>query len=199
MPLLLAVPENGPKTITELINKARANPGALSYAAPTPNSASHIAGEMFSQITGGKMLMVPYKGTAPAVLDLAAGRVSMMMDTHLGLLPLVQANKVRILGVASERPSDAFPHLEPIGKLLPGFQFSAWFGILAPAGTRAEIVGLLNEALNSSLRDPVIREQLINRGFEPRPESIANWGKFIREENTRWGYFIRNNKINENK
>lgn len=198
MPLLFAVPANGKKTITEFINEARANPGTLSYAAPTPNSASHLASEIFSQITGGKILMVPYKGTAPAVLDLAAGRVSMMMDTHLGFLSLVQANKIRILGVASERPSAAFPDLEPIGKLLPGFQFSAWFGILAPAGTPSEIVGLINKALNSSLQNPEIRDQLIKRGFDPRPESVANWEKFIKEENTRWGDFIRKNKINEN-
>lgn len=198
MPLLLAVPTGGHKNVAELIAEARSNPGKLSYAAPTPNSASHLASEMLSQMTGGKFLMVPYKGTAPAAVDLAAGRVSMMLDTHLGLLPLAQAKKIRIIGVARERPSPAFPDLEPIGRQLPGFQFSAWFGILAPAGTPSEIVGVINKALNSSLQNPEIREQLIKRGFEPRPESIANWEKFIKDENTRWGDFIRKNKIGEN-
>lgn len=195
MPLLLAVPASGHTNLAELITEARTHPGKLSYAAPTPNSASHLASEMFSQMTGGKFLMVPYKGTAPAAVDLAAGRVSMMLDTHLGLLPLVQANKVRIIGIASERPSQVFPNLEPIGRQLPGFRFSAWFGVLAPAGTPADVLARLNDAFNRSLNDPAIRERLIARGFEPRPDTAAGWEKFLAQESSRWGEFIRKTRI----
>ncbi len=191
MPLLLAVPADGPNTVSELIADARAHPGKLSYAAPTPNSAAHLASETFSKMTGGKLLMVPYKGTAPAAVDLAAGRVSMMLDTHLGLLPLAQANKVKIIGVASERSSTAFPKIEPIGRQLPGFNFSAWFGILAPAGTPPEVLERLNGAFNRSLNDPIIRDKLISRGFEPQPETTVNWQRFIAQENLRWGELIR--------
>ncbi len=198
MPLLLAVPAGGHKDVAELIAEARTNPGRLSYAAPTPNSASHLASEMFSQMTGGKLLMVPYKGTAPAAVDLAAGRVSMMLDTHLGLAPLVQANKIRILGVASERPSLAFPSLAPIGRQLPGFEFSAWFGVLAPAGTPSDVLTRLNEAFNHSLRDPAIRDQLIARGFEPRPSTVREWQHFLTHESSRWGEFIRKTRIGAN-
>jgi len=191
MPLLLAVPATGHKDVTELIADARANPGKLSFAAPTPNSASHLASEMFSQMTGGNLLMVPYTGTAPATVDLAEGRVSMMLDTHLGLAPLVQAKKIRILGVASERSSLAFPELEPIGRQLPGFKSSAWFGVLAPAGTPSHILAKLNIAFNASLKDPAIRDRLIARGFEPRPSTILEWQNFLARENSRWGDLIR--------
>jgi len=195
MPLLLAVPTNGHKTVVDLIADARTRPGKLSYAAPTPNSASHLASETLSRMIGGNFLMVPYKGTTPAALDLAAGRVSMMFDTHLGLQPLIQANKIRIIGIASEQPSMAFPELEPIGRLLPGFQFSAWFGVLAPAGTPNHILARLNEAFNVSLTDPVIREKLMTRGFEPRSDSITGWQDFLKRENSRWGEFIRKSHL----
>lgn len=195
MPLLLAVPADGHKDAAELIADARAHPGKLSYAAPTPNSASHLASEMFSQMTGGKLLMVPYKGTAPAAVDLAAGRVSMMFDTHLGLLPLVQANKVKVIGVASQRPSLAFPGLDPIGRQLPGFQFSAWFGVLAPAGTPSEVLTRLNEAFNTSLKDPAIRERLITRGFEPAPDTVGAWQSFLGQESSRWRELIEKTGI----
>lgn len=195
MPLLLAVPTGGHKNVAELIAEARSNPGKLSYAAPTPNSASHLASEMLSQMTGGKFLMVPYKGTAPAAVDLAAGRVSMMLDTHLGLLPLAQAKKIRIIGVARERPSPAFPDLEPIGRQLPGFQFSAWFGVLAPAGTPTEVLTRLNNAFNFSLKDPMIREQLNGRGFEPMPGTIGAWQYFLLQESSRWRGFIQKTYI----
>lgn len=191
VPLLVAVPSTGEKSAAELIAEARKNPGKLTYGSSATGGASHLGGELFSQLTGGKLVMVPYKGGAAAATDLAAGRISMLLDSQLALAPLQQGNRIRFLGVASEKPSAVFPDLEPVGKLLPGFEATAWFGVLAPAGTPAAVVERLNVEINRLLEDPEISRQLISRGFEPQALSPAAWGGFMAQETRRWGELIR--------
>ena len=191
VPLLLAVPATGEKSAAELIADARKNPGTLSYGTSATGGASHLGGELFSQLTGGKLLMVPYKGGAAAAADLAAGRISMLLDTKLALAPLQQANRIRFLGVASEKRSAVFPELEPVGELLPGFEATAWYGIVAPAGTPAPVVEQLNAEINRALQDPAISKPLIDQGFEPRAVSSAAWGSFMGQETRRWGALIQ--------
>jgi tripartite-type tricarboxylate transporter receptor subunit TctC len=191
VPLLVAVPATGEKSAAELIAEARKNPGKLTYGSSATGGASHLGGELFSQLTGGKLVMVPYKGGAAAATDLAAGRISMLLDSQLALAPLQQGNRIRFLGVASEKPSAVFPDLEPVGKLLPGFEATAWFGVLAPAGTPAAVVERLNAEINRLLEDPEISRQLISRGFEPQALSPAAWGGFMAQETRRWGELIR--------
>lgn len=191
VPLLLAVPASAEKSAAELIAAARKNPGTLSYGTSATGGASHLGGELFSQLTGGKLLMVPYKGGAAAATDLAAGRISILLDSQLALAPLQQANRIRFLGIASEKRSAVFPELEPIGKLLPGFEATAWFGIVAPAGTPATVVERLNTEINRVLQDTEVSKQLISRGFEPQAVSSAAWGGFIDQETKRWGALIQ--------
>lgn len=192
VPLLLAVPAtSAATTASDLVAEARQNPAKLSYGSSATGGASHLGGELFSQLTGGKLLMVPYKGGAAAATDLAAGRISMLLDSQLALLPLQQANRIRFLGIASEKPSVVFPDLEPVGKLLPGFEATAWFGILAPAGTPAAAIERINGELNRLLQDPEINRQLISRGFEPQVMPAAAWGIFLAGETQRWGDLIR--------
>lgn len=192
VPLLLAVPAEGPaKTAAELVSLAKAKPGELSYGSAAVGGASHLGGELFSQLTGGKLLHVGYKGGAAAAIDLATGRISMLLDSQLPLLPHVQSGRVRILGVASESPSAVFPQYEPVGRVLPGFESTAWFGLVAPAGTPAPAVARLNAEINRLLADPEIRKQLMDRGFEPQAMSPAEWGAFMASETRRWGELIR--------
>jgi tripartite-type tricarboxylate transporter receptor subunit TctC len=192
VPLLLAVPADGPaKTASELVNLAKAKPGELSYGSAAVGGASHLGGELFSQLTGGKLLHVGYKGGAAAAIDLATGRISMLLDSQLPLLPHVQSGRVRILGVASESPSVVFPQYEPVGKVLPGFESTAWFGLVAPAGTPAPVVARLNAEVNKLLADPEIRKQLMDRGFEPHAMNPTEWGGFMAGETKRWGELIR--------
>ncbi len=192
VPLLMAVPaEGGARTASEFIALARSKPGELSYGSAAVGGASHLGGELFSQLTGGKLLHIGYKGGAAAALDLATGRISMVLDSALPLQPHVQAGRVRILGIASEEPSAVFPQYEPVGKLLPGFEATAWFGLVVPAGTPAAAFTLLNAEVNRLLADPDIRKQLIDRGFEPRALSPSEWGSFMAAENRRWGELIR--------
>ncbi len=191
VPLLLAVPAEGHRSVADLIADARANPGKLSYGSSATGGASHLGGELFSQLTGGRLLMVPYKGGAAAATDLAAGRITMLLDSQLALQGLQQGGRVRFLGVASEKPSAVFPDLEPVGRLLPGFEATAWFGVMAPAGTPAAVVERLNSEFNRALNDPEVSKQLLSRGFEPQALSAAAWASFIGSETSRWGELIK--------
>jgi tripartite-type tricarboxylate transporter receptor subunit TctC len=191
VPLLLAVPAAGPKSAADLIAEAKAHPGTLTYGSSATGGASHLGGELFSQLTGGRLTMIPYKGGAAAATDLAAGRVSMLLDSQLALQGLQQAGRIRYLGVASESPSAVFPDMQPIGRLLPGFEATAWFGLMAPAGTPAAVVERLNAEVNRALGDPEVRKALISRGFEPAPMSPVAWGNFLAQETQRWGALIR--------
>jgi tripartite-type tricarboxylate transporter receptor subunit TctC len=191
VPLLVAVPAEGHRNAAELIADARANPGKLSYGSSATGGASHLGGELFSQLTGGRLLMVPYKGGAAAATDLAAGRISMLLDSQLALQGVQQGGRVRFLGVASEKPSAVFPELEPVGRLLPGFEATAWFGVMAPAGTPAAVIERLNAEFNRALADPDVARQLLSRGFEPQPMTPAAWGGFMAQETIRWGELIK--------
>ena len=191
VPLLLAVPSDGPKSAAELIATAKAKPGTMTYGSSATGGASHLGGELFSQLTGGKLTLVGYKGGAAAATDLAAGRISMLLDSQLALNGLQQAGRIRYLGVASEKPSAAFPELPPIGRELPGFEATAWYGLMAPAGTPAAAIERLNAELNRVLADPDVRRQLLGGGFEPVPMSPTEWAGFIASETARWDELIR--------
>lgn len=195
VPLLLAVPVSGPKTAAELITEARTHPGKLSYGASATGGASHLGGELFSQLTGGDMLMIPYKGGGPAAMDLAAGRTSMLLDSQLALQGLQSTGRIRYLGIASQSPSAVFPDLEPIGRDLPGFEATAWFGVMAPAGTPPAVVEQLNAEINRVLDDPEVRRALLAGGFEPQTMTPAEWGRFLASETDRWGNLIRKANI----
>ena len=191
VPLLVAVPADGHRSAADLIADARANPGKLSYGSSATGGASHLGGELFSQLTGGRLLMVPYKGGAAAATDLAAGRISMLLDSQLALQGVQQSGRVRFLGVASEKPSAVFPDLEPVGRALPGFEATAWFGVMAPAGTPTAVTERLNAEINRALNDPEVARQLLSRGFEPQAMSPSAWGSFIAQETARWGELIK--------
>jgi len=192
VPLLVAVPADGPaKSAAEFVALAKARPGELTYGSSAVGGASHLGGELFSQLTGGRLVHVGYKGGAAAALDLASGRISMLLDSVLPLQPHVQSGRVRIVGLASEQPSAVFPQYEPVGRLLPGFEATAWYGLLAPAGTPAAVVARLNAEVNRVLSDPDVRRQLIERGFEPQAMAPAEWSAFMAGETRRWGELIR--------
>jgi len=186
------VPADGPvRNAAELVALAKAKPGEMSYGSSAVGGASHLGGELFSQLTGGRLVHVGYKGGAPAALDLASGRISLLLDSSLPLQPHVQSGRVRIVGVAAEQPSAVFPQYEPVGRLLPGFEATAWFGIVAPAAAPAAAIARLNAEINRLLADPDLRRQLIERGFEPQALSPAEWGAFMAAETRRWGELIR--------
>lgn len=191
VPLVLAVPANGHRSAADLIADARSNPGKLTYGSSATGGASHLGGELFSQLTAGKFTMIPYKGGAAAATDLAAGRITMLLDSQLALQGVQQSGRIRYLGVASEKPSAVLPELEAVGKALPGFESTAWFGVMAPASTPQAVIEQLNIEINRVLTDPEIAKTLLSRGFEPQSMTSIAWGNLLARETTRWGELIK--------
>ena len=123
--------------------------------------------------------------------DIALAGVQLLRELRAWNLARPEHERVRFLGVASEKPSAVFPELEPVGRALPGFEASAWFGLMAPAGTPVAAVERLNAEVNRALADPEVSKLLLSRGFEPQTLSPAAWGAFIASETTRWGDLIK--------
>ena len=186
-PKLLVVRNDFPaRDVAEFIAVARAQPGSVTYASSGIGSSAHLAGALLAQMAGIEMLHVPYRGTAPGVQDLIAGRVDMTLDTAAALLPLVREGRIRALAVSTRDPAAAAPELPPIARTLPGFHDASFNYLLAPARTPPEVIAGLNGALNRVLADPGIRARFAALGAEPlggTPEELA---AMVREEIERW-------------
>jgi tripartite-type tricarboxylate transporter receptor subunit TctC len=181
VPLVLAVPQDFPaRTMAEFVAHAKANPGKLNFGSAAIGGASHLGGELLNSMAGIDIQHVPYKGGAAAAMDLASGRLSMVLDSFLPLQAYIKAGKIRPIGVASAKRSEITPELPTIAETVPGFEASAWFGILAPATTPQEIVTRLNTELVKALRDPELRRRLTQQGFDPGGDSPEEFAAFMR-------------------
>src|SRR5262249_34075417 len=159
LPLVMEINNAIPaKTVPEFIAYAKANPGKISMASGGSGSASHIGGEFFKMKTGIDMVHVPYRGGAPALVDLIGGQVQIMFSPLPESLAAIKADKVRALAVTTAERSQALPDLPTVAESIPGFEASTWQGIGAPKGTPADIVAKLNKAINGALGDLTIRE-----------------------------------------
>jgi tripartite-type tricarboxylate transporter receptor subunit TctC len=184
--LLVVRPDFPANDVAGFIALARARPGSVTYASSGIGSSAHLAGALLAQMAGIEMLHVPYRGTAPGVQDVMAGRVDMTLDTAAALLPLVREGRLKALAVSTRDAAEAAPHLPPIAATLPGFHDASFNYLLAPARTPPEIIAALNAAVNRVLREPGVRARYANLGAEPvggTPEALAS---MIREEIERW-------------
>ncbi len=178
-PLLLAVHPSVPvHSVAELIAYARQHPGQLNYASNGNGSSSQLAAVAFNTMAGTEMAHVPYKGLAPATLDLLAGRVQLMFSSPVALMPSVQAGKLRVLGTTGTRRLPALPDVPTVAEAgLPGYQAGSWYGVLAPAGTPPAIVERLNVEMVKALNQPDVRARLLQEGAEPEggpPQAFAH-------------------------
>jgi tripartite-type tricarboxylate transporter receptor subunit TctC len=179
--------------VKELIELARANPGAMNFGSGSTGSTGHLAGELFNTMAGVKMVHIPYKGAAPAMADLLAGQVQLMFDNLANALPNVKAGKLRALAVTTLARSPAVPDLPTIAESgLPGFDLTTWFGVMVPAGTPAEVVAKLNAEIVRALNGRDMRERLEKMGAEPpnnnTPEHFA---AFIRTEAAKYAKVVK--------
>lgn len=163
MPNVLVVSAKSPfKSVQDVLNQARKDPGKLSYGSGGNGSSQHIAGSMFKQAANVEILHVRYKGGAPAVSDLMAGQIDIMLDT--GSMGHIQGGSLRALAVASAKRVPALPQVPTFAEAgLPGLQAAAWYGVTGPAGIPKEIVGRLNGEFNKLLKDPVVAKRLQDR------------------------------------
>ena len=192
-PLLLVVNPNVPaKSVKELIDYAKANPGKLNRASGGNGTSMHLSGELFVHQAGVDMPHVPYKGSAPALTDLVAGHVQVMFDSMITALPLVNAGQLRALAVTGAQRSPVVPNLPTIAEAgVPGYGANGWIGVVAPANTPPAIVDKLHASIVKALADPGLREKLTAQAAEPVGSSPAEFATFIRTETDKWAEAVR--------
>jgi tripartite-type tricarboxylate transporter receptor subunit TctC len=194
VPLVLAVnPAVPAKTLQEFVAYARANPGKINYASSGIGTITHLAGALFATQLGLQMQHVPYKGSAPALLDVVGGQTQMMIDTISTVLPYARDNRLRPLAIAVTRRSPQLPEVPTLEEAanLPGFEMSAWQGIVLPAATPREIVARLNLEVNKAVQNPDLRARLAAQGSEPLGGTSESYAAYIRSELLRWTKVVR--------
>jgi tripartite-type tricarboxylate transporter receptor subunit TctC len=178
-------------TIPELIAYAKAHPHTLNMGSAGNGTVQHIAGELFKMMTGVDIVHVPYRGQAPALIDLLGGQVQVMFDSMPASIEYVRTGKVRALAVATATRSPALPDVPTVSDFVPGFEASAWYGVAAPRSTPAEIVEKLNAEINAAFADPKIKARLADLGGMVLAGSPADFGKLIAEETEKWAKVVK--------
>lgn len=179
------------ESVAELIRHAKAHPGKLNFASAGNGTTSHLAGELFKTMAGVDIVHVPYRGGALAVTDLIGGQVQMMIDVMPNAYPLVRSGRVRGLAVSTTQRVSAAPELPTIAEAgVPGFEASAWDGILAPAGTPQTIVDRLNAAIREALKEPALVEALARLGAQPVTSTPAEFAQHIQTSTEKWAAVV---------
>ena len=189
---VVSLPSLPAKNMQELIALARAKPGHVTYASFGVGSSAHLAGELMKTMAGIDMLHVPYKGGQPAIADLLAGQVSIYIPVLPSVVALVKADRLRLLAVTSAKRSSALPDVPTVAESgLPGFEASNWFGLMAPAGTPADIVARLNSETAKALQAPEVRARLIALGCEIQSSTPQEFQALLRSETEKWAKVIK--------
>jgi len=194
--VLVVHPSVPAKTVGELIALAKARPGSLSYGSSGVGSTNHLAGELFRVIAGVDLVHVPYKGNQEALTDVLSGQIQILFS---GLPPIasnLQAGRIRALAVAGDKRLSAIPEVPTVAEAgLKGAEVMPWYGVIAPAGTPADIVNRLNDAVARVMARPEVRAKFQSTGSEPAVGTPAEFGALIRAEGMRWRDVIRRASI----
>ena len=175
------------RNVTQLISLAKANPGHVTYGSGGLGNTTHLAMELLASMARIKMVHVPYKGGAPAIVALISGEVSAGFSSIPSGLPQIKAGRVRPLGVSISKRSSALPDVPTLEEAgLKGYYAASWYGMLLPAGTPKNVVDILSREIVAQMRTPEMRETLARQGFEPAGGSPEQFNTFIREEMLRW-------------
>jgi tripartite-type tricarboxylate transporter receptor subunit TctC len=188
---LVVHPSASVNSVPELIAAAKAKPNAMTVASAGVGTIQHVSWELFRSMTGASMLHVPYRGGAPAVTDLLGGQVQVYFPTMAESIEFIKAGKLRPLGVTGPSRIPVLPDVPTIAESVPGYEAVGFGGLVAPRGTPAEIIDMLNKAVNAGLADPKIKQSITDMGEIVFASSPAEFGKFIAAENEKWGKVIR--------
>jgi tripartite-type tricarboxylate transporter receptor subunit TctC len=193
VPNVLVVPAASPaKTFKEFIERARAQPGRLTYSSGGNGSAAHITFENLKLATKIFMLHIPYRGTAPSVTDLIAGQVDATFTGAPAVLPHIRSGRLRALAVSSPQRIASLPDVPTVAESgYPGFEADQWYGVVAPAGTPAAVVSRLNAEINKALALPEVAQQLAVEGAVPTPTTPQAFTDLIRRELPRWAEVVK--------
>jgi tripartite-type tricarboxylate transporter receptor subunit TctC len=190
-----STPVHNPK---ELIDYARANPGKLSFSSSGIGNPQQLAGELMNSMAGIQVLHVPYRGSAPAVTDVATGAVTMSFSSLAAALPLISAGNLRAVAVTSRERMPQMPGVAPLSEGAPGlagYELLNWFAMFGTAGTPPEIVERLNGIVNTALKDPAIADKLLPQGIVPKPMKVAEFKAFVDSERTKFGKIVEQANI----
>ena len=190
--LLVVNPSLGVSTVAELIALARSKPGQLSYASAGAGTTLHISCELFKSLAKVDILHVPYKGSGPAVSDVIGGQVPIMCDSITSSQPHIKSGKLKVLAITSAARSSTMPQVPTLAESgVPGYEMNPWFGLFAPAGTPAAVVGKLNAEVARVLALPDVRERLFAIGAEPMSASPEQFSAMVRADVDKWGKLVR--------
>jgi tripartite-type tricarboxylate transporter receptor subunit TctC len=179
------------RTVAEFIAYAKANPGKINMASSGNGTSVHVSGELFKMMAGIDMLHVPYRGAAPALTDLMGGQVQVLFDNLPSSIEYIRAGRLRALAVTTATRSAALPDVPTVADTVPGYEASAWFGLGAPKGTPAEVIGKLNQAVNAGLADPKLKARLEDLGGMMLAGGAADFGKIIAAETEKWAKVVK--------
>lgn len=179
------------KSVPELIALAKKQNGGLNIASQGSGTVSHLEAELLKSMAGIDMTHVPYRGSAPALLDLMGGRVQVMFDSIASALPHIRVGKVRAIAVAATTRSPLLPDLPTVAESLPGYSAHSWLGIFVPAGTPKPVVDRLQRELAAAIDEPKARARLVEAGFEPKSSTSEAFAKLVREEMAKWAPIVK--------
>jgi len=191
-PLVLTIhPSLPPKSVKELIELARARPGAINFGSPGQGSSAHLSSELLKMMTGVNLTHVPYKGAGPALIGVMSGEIEMITSGVSASLPYIKQGRLRALGVTSLKPVPVLPGVPTIASTVPGYESGSWYAILAPAGTPRAIVDRLHQESVKVINTPDMQAKLIAAGVDPDPITPEQLGEKIRNETARWGKVVK--------
>jgi tripartite-type tricarboxylate transporter receptor subunit TctC len=189
--VMIVHPSVPAKTVAEFITYAKANPGRISMASFGAGSTSHVAGELFKTMTGINLVHVPYRGSAPALIDMISGQVQVMFDVMTSALPHIRSGALRALAMGGKTRFAALPDLPTVGDTVPGYSANSWCGVGVPKGTPPPIIDRLNREINAGLSDPNVVEQLAKVATTPIIFTPAEFGAYMTAEVEKWGKVVR--------
>jgi tripartite-type tricarboxylate transporter receptor subunit TctC len=189
--MLVVHPELPVKSVRELIDHAKANPGKLNFASSGNGTSQHLAGELFKLMAGLHIVHIPYKGGVGSMNDVLGGRVEMTFSSLIATRPFVQSGRLRALGVTSAERSPALPDVPSIAEAgLPGYEVNVWFGVLFPAGTPMQYVTRMNREIGKILADPEVKTKLTSQGSLPGGGTPEEFAAYIKSEKEKWARVV---------
>jgi tripartite-type tricarboxylate transporter receptor subunit TctC len=193
VPLVLVVPANSPiKSVKDLVEYAKANPGKVNFGSAGSASAQHLAGESFKIAAGIQMQHIPYKGSAPALTDLAGGQLQLMFDSMPSATPMINSGKLRAIAVTTTTRAKARPDLPTIAESgFPGFDISTWYAYWAPKGTPADVVEKLAASAAQALKNPEVIAKYEAMGAEPVGSTPAQFAAYVESEAKKWSDIVK--------
>jgi len=190
---VLVVNANSPhKTLKDLVDAARKEPGKVNMASSSNGTIGHIGGELFQRRAGIQMTHVPYKGTAPSITDVVAGRIALTVASVISTRPMFTAGKLRALAVVGPKRTPALPEYPTVAEAgVPGFGVDQWYGLYLPAGTNKAIAAKLQEVVARALLDPATRKTLLNQGLDVVANTPDEFAQICAAEFSKWGQVVR--------